>query len=187
MSEWFRWAVPAAVALTVGCREASVDESRGASVPSPVAAKLAQYTPVRLTADLKGLSEGERRLIPLLIEAAQEMDTIFWQQAYSSRDSLLSTITDSVTRRFLLLNYGPWDRLDANQAFVPGVGTRPPGGEFYPHDMTKEEFERAAAASPKAGEALRNLYTVVRRDSAGGLRAVPYHEAYADASGRAAA
>ncbi len=187
MSEWFRWAVPAAVALTVGCREASVDESRGASVPPPVAAKLAQYTPVRLTADLKGLSEGERRLIPLLIEAAQEMDTIFWQQAYSSRDSLLSTITDSVTRRFLLLNYGPWDRLDANQAFVPGVGTRPPGGEFYPHDMTKEEFERAAAASPKAGEALRNLYTVVRRDSAGGLRAVPYHEAYADASGRAAA
>ncbi len=187
MSEWFRWAVPAAVALTVGCREASVDESRGASVPSPVAAKLAQYTPVRLTADLKGLSEGERRLIPLLIEAAQEMDTIFWQQAYSSRDSLLSTITDSATRQFLLLNYGPWDRLDANQAFVPGVGTRPPGGEFYPHDMTKEEFERAAAASPKAGEALRNLYTVVRRDSAGGLRAVPYHEAYADASGRAAA
>ena len=93
-----------------------MDESRGASVASPVAAKLAQYTPVRLTADLEGLSEGERRMIPLLIAATQEMDTIFWQQAYSSRDSLLSTISDSATRQFLLLNYGPWDRLDANQA-----------------------------------------------------------------------
>ena len=61
-----------------------------------------------------------------------------------------------------------------------------PGAEFYPHDITKEEFERAAAASPKAGEALRSLYTLVRRE-AGGLRAVPYHEAFAGPSGRAAA
>ena len=53
--------------------------------------------------------------------------------------------------------------------------------------MTKEEFERAAAASPRPGEALRSLYTVVRRDSVGGLRAVPYHEAFAGPSGRAAA
>jgi hypothetical protein len=154
--------------------------------PTPVAAKLAQYTPVRLTADLNGLSEKERRMIPLLIEAAQAMDTIFWQQVYPSRDSLLRTIGDSGLRRFVVINYGPWDRLDGNKPFVPGVGARSPGVEFYPHDMTKEEFERAAAASPAAGKALRNLYTVVRRDSAGGLRAVPYHQAFAQPSRRAA-
>jgi hypothetical protein len=187
MRPWLRWAALAGLGLgAVGCREAAVDESRGASVPSPVAAKLAQYTPVRLTADLSGLSDGERRMIPLLISAAQEMDTIFWQQAYAPRDSLLRTLQDSATREFVLLNYGPWDRLDANQPFVPGVGARPPGGEFYPHDMTKEEFEKATAG-PKAGAALKSAYTLVRRDTAGGLRAVPFHEAFAGPSGRAAA
>ncbi len=163
---------------------APVDD--GAS-PSPVAEKLAKYTPVRLTADLSGLSEKERRMLPLLIEAAQEMDTIFWRQVYSSRDSLLGTVSDADLRRFVVLNYGPWDRLDGNRPFVPGVGPRPPGAEFYPRDISKEEFERAAAASPAAASALRGLYTLVRRDSAGGLRAVAYHEAFAEPSRRAAA
>src|SRR5688572_22346289 len=69
-----------------------------------IARKLAQYTPVRLTADLSGLSERERRMIPLLIEAAQEMDTIFWQEVYPSRDSLLATVRDSATRAYVILN-----------------------------------------------------------------------------------
>src|SRR5215211_5299641 len=90
-----------------------------------IARKLAQYTPVRLTADLSGLSERERRMIPPLIEAAQEMDTIFWQQVYPARDSLLATVRDSATREYVILNRGPWDRLDNNAAFVPGVGPRP--------------------------------------------------------------
>lgn len=152
-----------------------------------IAQKLAQYTPVRLTADLSGLSERERRMIPLLIEAAQEMDTIFWQEVYPPRDSLLATIRDSAARAYVMLNYGPWDRLDNNAAFVPGVGPRPSGAAFYPADMSKEEFESAAKAAPDGGAALRSLYTVVRRDSAGRLVAVPYREAFAEASRRAAA
>ncbi len=149
--------------------------------------KLAQYTPVRLTADLGGLSERERRMISLLIEAAQEMDTIFWQQVYPARDSLLSTVRDSATRAYVILNYGPWDRLDGNAAFVSGVGPRPAGAAFYPPDMSKEEFESAAKAASDGGAALRSLYTIVRRDSSGGLLAVPYHRAFADATRRAAA
>jgi hypothetical protein len=149
--------------------------------------KLDQYTRVRLTADLSGLSERERRMIPLLIEAAQEMDTVFWEQVYPARDSLLRQIGDSATRAYVLLNYGPWDRLDGNAPFVPGVGPRPEGAAFYPADIAKEEFERAAKAAPDGGKALRSLYTVVRRDSAGGLVAVPYHEIFAEPSRRAAA
>jgi hypothetical protein len=152
-----------------------------------VAAKLAQYTPVRLTADLGGLTDKERRMLPLLIAAAQEMDTIFWEQAYRARDSLLGSLGDSALRRLVLINYGPWDRLDNYRPLVPGAGERPPGAGFYPPDISKEEFERSAAASPAAGKALRDLYTLVRRDSAGRLRTVPYHEAFAGPSGRAAA
>ena len=158
-----------------------------AGAGSAIEKKLAQYTPVRLTADLSALSNRERRMIPLLIQAAQAMDTIFWREVYPGRDSLFGAVGDSATRAYVQLNYGPWDRLDGNQPFVPGVGPRPDGAAFYPRDMTKEEFEAAARASPAAGDTLRSLYTLVRRDSSGGLTAEPYHEAFAGPTRRAAA
>jgi Peptidase family M49 len=151
-----------------------------------MAAKVAQYTPVRLTADLQGLSEQERRMIPLLIAAAAEMDSVFQQQIYPARDSLVHALSDSSMRRYVQINYGPWDRLDEDRPFVPGVGPRPPGAELYPHGLTKEELEQAIARSP-AGRALAGQYTVVRRDSAGHLVALPYHEVYAQPFARAAA
>jgi hypothetical protein len=179
----------------VGLAMLACNERAGGDAPADVSsaasadlgAKLAKYTPVRLTADLGGLSEKERRMIPLLIDAARLMDTIYWQQVYSARDSLLGAIADADLRRYVLMNYGPWDRLDGNRPFVPGVAKRPAGSEFYPADMSREEFDRSAGASAALGGALRGTYTLVRRDSAGGLRAVPYHEAYAGPSGRAAA
>jgi len=177
-----------AFALT-GCQG---DPSKaGASAPkagdSPIERKLAQYTTVRLTTDLDRLTDGERQMIPLLIDAARSMDAIYWRQAYGNRDSLLRSIQDPGTRRYAEINYGPWDRLDGNAPFVEGVGPKPEGAGFYPRDMTKEEFEAAAAKSSTLGKALRSQYTVVRRDSAGGLIAVPYHVAYADEIAPAAA
>jgi hypothetical protein len=174
-------ALALAFALT-GCQE---DPSKaGASPPktadSPIERKLAQYTTVRLTSDLGKLSENERRMIPLLIDAARSMDAIYWRQAYGKRDSLLRSIEDPSTRRYAEINYGPWDRLDGNAPFVEGVGAKPKGAGFYPRDMTEEEFEAAAAKSPSLSKALRSQYTVVGRDTAGGLAAVPYHQVYAD-------
>jgi hypothetical protein len=169
-------------ALTlVGCGGSAASPpsraSTGAS-DTELSAKLRQYTPVRLTADVTKLTPSERRMLPLLIDAARTMDTIFWRQVYPARDSLLGAVSDSTLRRLIVINSGPWDRLDDDKPLVPGVGPRPPGAEFYPQDMTKEEFEKAAAG--ENGGALRSLYTVVRRDSTGGLGTVPYHEVYAD-------
>ncbi|MDQ3207362.1 MAG: Zn-dependent hydrolase [Gemmatimonadota bacterium] len=138
---------------------------------SPIDRKLAQYTTVRLTADLDKLTASERQMIPLLIDAARSMDSIYWRQAFGHRDSLLQSIQDPGTRRYAEINYGPWDRLDGNAPFITGVGPKPSGAGFYPRDMTKEELK---------GKALQSQYTLVRRDSAGALIAVPYHEAYAD-------
>jgi hypothetical protein len=143
-----------------------------------IADKLARYTPVRLTADLSKLTPKERRMLPLLIDAARTMDTIFWRQVYPARDSLLGAVSDSSLRRLIVINAGPWDRLDEDKPLVAGVGPRPPGAEFYPHDMTKEQFEKAAEGD--RGAALRSQYTVVRRDSTGGFVAVPYHQVYRD-------
>lgn len=141
-----------------------------------------QYTTVRLTADLEALSENERRMIPLLIEAGKAMDEAFWMEAYGERDSLLAAHPDPATQQYIRINYGPWDRLDGNEAFIPGLGAKPLGANFYPHDVTREEVEAAAEEDPE----ILSLYTLVRRDSAGALTAVPYHEAFRAQHDRAA-
>lgn len=148
------------------------------ALPS-VAERRAKYTPVRLAADTSGLTPAERRMLPLLIDAARAMHDVFWMQSYGNRESLLNSITDPVAREFAVINVGPWDRLDGNAPFLPGVGVKPEGANLYPGDMTKAEFEAAVAAGGARGDSLKNLYTIVRRDASGRLVAVPYHVAFA--------
>lgn len=143
--------------------------------------RLGQYTAVTLTAQVDSLSESQRRMIPVLIEAAEAMDEVFWMQAWGDRAELMNRISRPETRRLAQINYGPWDRLNNNEPFVEGVGPKPEGANFYPADMSEEEFEAWDS------EAKDDLYTMVRRDSAGNLQAVPYHEAFAEQHERAAA
>jgi hypothetical protein len=135
-------------------------------------ARLAQYATVRLTADMGALSPEEREIISLLIRAARIMDELFWYQAYGDRDALLASIDDPATRRFAEINYGPWDRLDGNRPFIDGVGEKPLGANFYPQDITREEFE-AWEEPGKHGQ-----YSYVRRDADGALMLVPYAVAH---------
>jgi hypothetical protein len=159
-----------ALILLAGCESPDADTES-----ADEAALMDKYTSFRLTADLSQLEEHERQMIPLLIEAAKPMDNIFWEQAYGNRDSLLNAIDDPQLRRFAEINYGPWDRLNDNQPFIEGVGPKPAGANYYPADMTKEEFNAAAEDNP----ALTSLYTMVRRDGDGNLRAIPYREYFA--------
>lgn len=130
---------------------------------------LAKYVTVRLTSDLSQLSEKERQMLPLLIEAAQIMDQCFWYEAYGDKEAFLGSLTDEKVARFALINYGPWDRLGGNAPFVDGVGEKPKGANFYPADMTAEEFEAAKL------EGKESQYTFLRRDESGKLIAIPYH------------
>jgi Peptidase family M49 len=182
---------PALLCLSLQLISCRPEASKAGQAPSrdsssTIESKLAQYTTVPLTTDLSRLSARERQMLPLLISAARAMDQIFWRQAYGDRDALLRQVGDPAVRRYVEINYGPWDRLANNASFVPGVGPKPPGANFYPKDMTKEEFERAADQSA-AGVGLRSQYTVVSRDSAGKLISKPYHEVYADLVAPAAA
>jgi hypothetical protein len=177
--------------LFAACQTMSTVTTAGGtthSASSDVAAGLAKYTTVRLTVDSSALTPNERRMIPILIDAAQAMDEIYWHQAHGNRDSLLNAVRgDSRMRRFVEINYGPWDRLANDRPFVPGVGSKPPGANYYPRDMTKGEFETAVAAGPKAyADSLKSLYTLVRRDAAGRLVTIPFSKAYAPLNQRAA-
>jgi hypothetical protein len=173
-------AAAVAVAALVACRQEpppppppAAEAPKAAAVPKSYAEQHANdYATVRLTADLSAMSDAHKRMLALLVEAAQQMDGLFWKQWWGARDALLARVTDPATRRLVELNYGPWDRLNEDHPFVEGVGPRPPGARFYPEDMTKQEFE-AAALPDKA-----SLYTLVRRDAAGALVTVPYHVEY---------
>ena len=137
------------------------------------------YTTVRLTTDLFTLTAREREMIPHLIKAAEAMEDIFWLQAYGDKKALLSSITDPKMRRFAEINYGPWDRLASNEPFVPDVGPKPKGANFYPKDMTKEEFNAAVAKQPEHEKEFKSEYTLLQRGNHGELLIVPYHTAYA--------
>ncbi|MBV9772805.1 MAG: Zn-dependent hydrolase [Gemmatimonadetes bacterium] len=155
---------------------AAVPAASGAGETVPQ--RLARYTPVRLTTDLSKLSESDRRMLPLLIDAARQMDAIFWLEAYGSREELMNAIRDPQTRTYAEINYGPWDRLEENAAFIPGTPAKRPGANFYPADVTKEEFDRAVAGGGARADSLKSLYTLVRRDEGGRLVAIPYHVAF---------
>ena len=139
------------------------------------------YADFTLAADLSHLTVDQRRMIRVLIEASEIMDDLFWRQAYGDDyQEWLDSIGIDEARRFAELNYGPWDRLADEAPFVKGVGAKPLGANFYPPDMTKEEFD--AAYLPGKNE----LYSLIRRDEEGRLTLVPYHVAYAEELARAA-
>ncbi len=189
MIHFQRRAAWAAFAVSAGCvmsacepkSTKAIDSTTAAAVGLPdIQQKMAAYTSVTIHSDTTNLTPKERQMIPLLIEAAKAMDPIFWQQAYGSRDSLMALVSDPGIRRFIDINYGPWDRLEDNAPFVTEIGSRPPGANLYPRDMTKEKFEAALGkVSKQKADSLKNLYTLVRQGPGDTLLAVPYHVAFA--------
>ena len=152
-----------------------VDEAPAAKAVAAEAAAPSRfdiYADVGLSTDISHLSDQQKQMIGLLIDAGKITDDIFWQQVWGDKDALLNSIEDPKARRFALYNYGPWDRLAADQPFIESYGPRPPGARFYPEDMTKAEFE----AWQQEGK--DEQYSLVRRDEAGQLMLVPYSEAF---------
>jgi hypothetical protein len=186
-----RLATLALAAAAAACSTTMSGTSRSAATParnasSDVAVRLAKYATVRLTPDLSALTESERKMIPLLVDAAKAIDDVFWVQSYGDAQTLLRSISDPATRRFAEYNYGPWDRLDDNHPFVAGVGQRPAGANYYPAGMTKAEFEAEVAKGGGRADALKSLYTMVRRDASGRLTTIPFSIFFAAQHERAA-
>ncbi len=133
------------------------------------------YAEFTLTTDLSFFSDEQREMLGLLIQASQIMDDLFWQQTYGEGyEEWLGSIGVDEDRLFAEQNYGPWDRLDDEKPFIEGVGPKPLGANFYPADMSKEEFD--AAYLPGKDD----LYTLIRRDEQGALILVPFHVEYAE-------
>lgn len=142
--------------------------------------KVNEFAPVELRVDIINLSDKEKQMLPILFDVAEIMDELFWLQTYGNKEELLSKITDDATRDFVMINYGPWERLNDNKPFVQGYGKKPLGANFYPLDMTREEFEVFQAPDKTS------LYTLIVRNADGNLESVPYHIAYKEKIDKAA-
>lgn len=172
------WVLPLLLVIA-SCSQPSSNDDKVANTENQIAyASLLSaddtltYTSFALTTDLSQLSDNDKEVLPYLIEAGKIMDELFWKESYGDKDELLSGIEDPYARNYANVNYGPWDRLNGNESFLSGVEPKPAGAQFYPSDMTKEEFE--AWDNPYKN----SLYTLVRRDSTGSLTHVFYHEAF---------
>ena len=153
----------------VGCKG-----KKAAEPMTEIEQKVAEYAEFELTSDLiANLSDNEKELVKIFIEIGDVMDEIYWDEyfGYENRANL-DTLADPAVRAFANIQYGAWDRLDSEKPFVPGFGERPLGANFYPVDMTPEEFE--ALNDPRKND----QYSVIRRDAEGKLYVLPYHEAY---------
>ncbi len=154
------------------CNETTNTNEEAETEVSAMEQNLNKYTSFKLTADIDQLSDNQKAMVKKLIEAGKIMDELFWYEAYGDKNELLEKIEDKDTKSFIKINYGPWDRLDGNNSFVEGIGDKPKGANYYPADMTKDEFE-AADLPGKDG-----LYTFLRRDENGKLVTIAYHEMF---------
>ncbi|CEG84993.1 hypothetical protein RMATCC62417_18732 [Rhizopus microsporus] len=106
------------------------------------------------------------------------------RQAWSGNEALREKLQKEGNKDLCTLfemYKGPWAREDDNAVFVDGAPKRPEGGNFYPEDMSKEEFESwVVTLSEEEQKRAKSYYTVIRRDDKGQLKSVPYSEAFSD-------
>ncbi len=139
---------------------------------------LPRYVEVELATNMASTTPKTRQMLKLLIEAGQQMDQVFWQQAYGNKERLFDIVKSTKMRNHVLINYGPWERLQDNRPFVDGFEAKPKGANFYPADITAEEFEEHLKTNPADEKEFKSLYTIIRRDENGELTAIPYNLAY---------
>jgi len=174
----------------------------GTKTASPGLAQIekmqSRYAATPVHVDTSALSPGDRQALVKLIEAARILNQVFMQQLWSGNLALYSKLQKDASPlgkarlKYFWLNKGPWSTLDGDSAFLPAVPQRQlPGANFYPEDMSKQDFESWRSSLPETEQAqAKGFFTVIRwrGDAKAGrqLVAVPYSEEYKDNLTRAA-
>jgi hypothetical protein len=151
---------------------------------SRVKAQLGKFAPVDISYDKLILSEKNQQIVAKLVEAAKLIDQIFLSQAYSQNEAIKKALLKSTNPEdqtyldYFNIMYGPFDRLDENKPFL-GPNQKPEGANFYPEDLTKEEFLKWIENHAADKENFESNFTVIRREGEK-LAAIPYSKAYQD-------
>jgi len=156
-----------------------------ASDPNELPRAMRRFSPTLLTANTARLSARDRRALAKIIAAAKYMDGLFLRQVWSGNEELKTRLEADKTPlgrmllKYFLINDGPWSRLDENKAFIDDVPAKPAHANYYPDDITKEEFNAwAESLSPAEKEKATGYFYTIRRDSNRKLMTVPYSQEY---------
>jgi hypothetical protein len=151
-----------------------------------LAKKISRFAPTILTANTARLSPGDRQALMKIIAAAKLLDPLFLRQVWSGNDELYKKLAADKSAvgqqrlHYFLINDGPWSRIDNNEPFIEGVPReKPPQANFYPDDITKDEFNSWLAGLPGSEkEKATGYFYTIRRDTGGKLMSVPYNDEY---------
>lgn len=153
--------------------------------PEQLASMAARFAPVEVQVDLTNLPPQERAALAKLVEASRYIDALFMRQRFAGNNALLLQLLSdgSALGRarvdYFLLNKGPWSELDHARPFLPGVGAKPEGGNYYPADATREQLDSWMQGLSQAGKTeATSFFTTIRRAPDGKFMAVPYSLEY---------
>ncbi|RIA87377.1 hypothetical protein C1645_827845 [Glomus cerebriforme] len=163
--------------------------SSSQTITKDISKIIARYAPISLGADLSNFTKNEKVALGKLVAVGRLIDRIYLRQKWKGNESLLNQLLSSKPRdenAILLFNLmkGPWDRVDG--CVLPHPPNlpkhKPLGGNFYPEDMTKEEFKNwVETLSPKDKKYAKGFYHVVKRnEDTGELYLTPYSIEYKD-------
>lgn len=146
--------------------------------------QLKKFAPVKIKVAGKLLSANQKKVVDELVMAADYMDQIFFRQVYKGNPKLETELAGLRGKKraiydYFDINFGPYDRLNHDEPFVNDVPEKPAGANFYPEDMTKDEFIGWIRKHPADKAAFESNFTVIERKG-DRLVAVPYSEAYRD-------
>lgn len=148
-------------------------------------AMTARFVPVEIKVDVSHLPPNELAALHKMVEAAKIFDALFLRQSAPQNETLLSQLVRDASLlgrarlHYFRINAGAWSRLDEQTPFLPGVGEKPAGGNFYPADATRDEVDRWMQQLPAAERAkAAGFFTTIRRGPDGALIAVPYSVEY---------
>jgi len=154
---------------------------------------IARFEPTPMQVDISKLSPGDRQALVKLIEASRILNDIFLTQMWSGNQALYAKLRHETAPMgrggtplgrarldYFWLNKSPWSEIDDHEAFLPGVPPKKlPGANFYPENMTREEFEAwVKTLSKPEREQAEGFFTVIRRDAHGKLYSIPYNREY---------
>lgn len=146
--------------------------------------KIDQFSPTEIIYDKSLLDANQKIVLQKLYEASKLIDEIFLEQVYDKNSGIKSKLensnkeSDKLALQYFNIMFGPFDRLDHDKPFY-GNETKPLGANFYPADMTKEEFENWIKNNPDDALKFTSEFTVIRREGEK-LKAIPYSEFYKD-------
>jgi hypothetical protein len=128
------------------------------------------------------------------------MDALFLRQVWAGNDALLQELarqtaisagprasrSAAARLHYFLINKGPWDRLDHNRPFIPGVPEKPDSANFYPAGTSKADVQKwLDSLSGEEKAAASGFFTIIRR-SEDHFVVVPYNIEYQGELTRAA-